>query len=70
MFRQGEHRRQIDAAIADGKSLDEIERTLLDPANLGDELSSALWLYAMGALERAQARPPNAASPNIHLLPA
>lgn len=40
--------RLIEAAIADGVGMDDIEHGLLDPANLPRDEHDALWLYALG----------------------
>jgi len=48
-------RREIEAAVAAGRSLDEIESEVIDPCALNDEARAALWLYANGCLGRAAA---------------
>ena len=48
-------RREIDAAVAAGRSLDEIEGEVIGPCALNDEARAALWLYADGCLSRAAA---------------
>jgi hypothetical protein len=45
-------RQQVEAAMDDGASLDDVERVVIRPAPLSPELSSALWLYAWGLSER------------------
>jgi hypothetical protein len=60
MVHKSEYLRQIDGAIHEGKSLEEIDEAVIDPAPVSDDMRSALWLYAIGALERAEvhAAPP------------
>jgi hypothetical protein len=43
-------RREIDAAVLAGRSIDEIE-----PCALDDDARAALWLYADGSLARGAA---------------
>ena len=52
-------RQQVEAAMDDGASLDDVDRTIVRPAPLSPELQSALWLYAWGLSER-EAQPPPA----------
>jgi hypothetical protein len=42
----------IDALIADGATLPEIEQEVIDLAPVGQDARDALWLYAWGCLER------------------
>ncbi|MGH2899828.1 MAG: hypothetical protein ACRDMZ_14235 [Solirubrobacteraceae bacterium] len=49
-------RELIELAVADGIGMDDIERGLLDPANLPREEHDALWLYALGRRERPARR--------------
>ena len=44
-----ELRRMIEAAVAEGIGIDDIEHELLDPANLPRDEHDALWLYALGS---------------------
>jgi hypothetical protein len=67
MFRKSTLVHQIDAAIAEGRSLDEIDDAVLALADVTDDMRSALWLYTVGALERAEAHGAQAASPGTHL---
>jgi len=46
-----ELRRLIEAAVAEGIGMDDIEHGLLDPANLPREEHDALWLYAHGCTD-------------------
>ncbi|HWC26677.1 MAG TPA: hypothetical protein VG474_08850 [Solirubrobacteraceae bacterium] len=41
-------RRLIEAAVAEGVGMDDIEHELLAPANLPRDEHDALWLYALG----------------------
>jgi hypothetical protein len=43
-----ELRQLIEAAVAQGVGMDDIEHELLDPANLPLDDHDALWLYAFG----------------------
>ena len=52
-------RHQIEAAMDEGASLDDVEREIVTPAPLSPELRSALWLYAWGLSER-DGQPPAA----------
>ena len=45
-------RERVAQALADGDSLDDVERSLIEPAPLAPELRDALWLYAWGLRER------------------
>jgi hypothetical protein len=47
-------RREVDAAVRAGKSLEEIDNEILAPCALNEDARSALWLYAWGAVGRAQ----------------
>lgn len=42
----------IDAMLADGATLLDVEVELIDAAPLGEDARDALWLYAWGCLER------------------
>ena len=42
-------RRLIEAAVAEGIGMEDIEHELLDPANLPRDEHDALWLYALGS---------------------
>ena len=42
----------IDALVADGAPLAEIEREVIEPARLAEDSRAALWLYAWGCTER------------------
>ena len=44
--------RRIHQAALDGADLDDIERTIIEPAPLPEEERSALWLYAQVRVER------------------
>ena len=46
-------RREIDAAVSAGSSLDQIDNEILAPCALSEDARSALWLYAWGAVGRA-----------------
>ena len=52
-------RQQVEEAMGEGASLDDVERTVIRGASLSPELQSALWLYAWGLSER-EAQPPPA----------
>ena len=45
-------RDDIDKLVLEGATLDEIERDLIETAPVGEDIRSALWLYAWGSLER------------------
>jgi hypothetical protein len=47
-------RREVDAAASAGRSLEEIDNGILAPCALNEDARSALWLYAWGAVGRAQ----------------
>jgi hypothetical protein len=49
-------REEIDAALAHGLTLRDVEREILDVARVSDDARSALWLYAWGASERRARR--------------
>ncbi|MCW2967874.1 MAG: hypothetical protein JWM71_1646 [Solirubrobacteraceae bacterium] len=49
----------VDALVADGATLAEIEHEIVEPCTLNEDSRDALWLYAWGCLERV--RPPLAA---------
>lgn len=49
-------RLQVEEAVDDGASLDEVEESLLRPAPVSHDARDALWLYAWN-LQEAQ-RPP------------
>ncbi|HVF79557.1 MAG TPA: hypothetical protein VNA28_14770 [Solirubrobacteraceae bacterium] len=42
----------IEHAAAEGIGMDDIEHSLIEPANLPREDHDALWLYALGRRER------------------
>lgn len=42
----------IEDAAADGIGMDDIEHSLIEPANLPPDEHDALWLYALGRRER------------------
>ncbi|MDX6643521.1 MAG: hypothetical protein QOD76_1483 [Solirubrobacteraceae bacterium] len=46
-------RREIDAAVLTGRTLEEIDTEILGPCALSEDARSALWLYAWGAVGRA-----------------
>jgi hypothetical protein len=48
-------RREIDAAVLAGRSIDEIETDVIAPCALDDDARAALWLYADGSLARGAA---------------
>jgi hypothetical protein len=48
-------RATIDELVADGVSLAEIERDVIDPSAMSEDSQAALWLYAWGSLERVSA---------------
>jgi len=50
-------REQIDECVAEGASLQEIERDVIADAPLGDDGRDALWLYAWGSIERRRSVP-------------
>ncbi len=47
----------IEAAVAGGADMDDIEHELIDPANLMPEDHDAVWLYALGRTLNAHPRP-------------
>lgn len=47
-----ELRAMVDALVADGAPLPEIEVEVIEPAGLSEDLRDALWLYAWGCTER------------------
>ena len=47
-------RREVDAAVRAGKTLEEIDTEILAPCALNEDARSALWLYAWGAVGRAE----------------
>ena len=49
----------VDALVAAGESLTEIESRVIGPTRLDREARDALWLYAWAAIER-RARTPRA----------
>lgn len=51
-----ELRMLIERASADGIAMDDIEHSLIEPANLPTEEHDALWLYALGLRERPARR--------------
>ncbi len=46
----------IEAAVADGAGMDDIEHELIDPANLPPEDHDAVWLYALARSDRPRRR--------------
>jgi hypothetical protein len=46
-------RREVDAAVSVGRSLEQIDNEILAPCALSEDARSALWLYAWGAVGRA-----------------
>ena len=47
-----ELRRVIELAAAEGIGMDDIEHSLIEPANLPPDEHDALWLYALGRREQ------------------
>ena len=47
-------RREIDAAARAGRTLEDIDNAILAPCALSEDAKSALWLYAWGAVGRAE----------------
>ena len=47
-------RREVDAAAGAGRTLEEIDNEILAPCALNEDAKSALWLYAWGAVGRAE----------------
>jgi hypothetical protein len=45
-------RELIDELVAEGASLKDIERDVIDESPLGEDSRDALWLYAWGSIER------------------
>jgi hypothetical protein len=43
---------QIAQAVRDGTDIDDIQRTIIDPAPIAEDEKSALWLYAQALHER------------------
>jgi len=50
-------RRLIELAAAEGIGMDDIEHSLIDPANLPADEHDALWLYALGRRAQPAGRP-------------
>jgi hypothetical protein len=46
-------RREIQAAVQAGRSVDEIDAEIISPCALDPDARSALWLFAWGCIERA-----------------
>jgi hypothetical protein len=46
----------IEAAVADGVGMDDIEHELISPANLPPEDHDALWLYALARMHNPHPR--------------
>lgn len=46
----------IERAAAEGIGMDDIEHSLIAPANLPPEEHDALWLYALGRREKPSRR--------------
>jgi|tagenome__1003787_1003787.scaffolds.fasta_scaffold18400918_2 hypothetical protein len=46
----------VEAAVADGLGMDDIEHEVIDPANLAPEDHDAVWLYALARLHHPQRR--------------
>lgn len=49
-------RTMIEAAVADGAGMDDIEHELIDPANLRPEDHDAVWLYAFARSDHPHRR--------------
>jgi hypothetical protein len=43
---------QIAQAVVSGRTIDEIELSIIEPAPLAEDEKSALWLYAQALAER------------------
>ena len=50
-------RELIDDLVAQGASLVEIEREVVDSSPMTEDARAALWLYAWGSLERRRSGP-------------
>jgi hypothetical protein len=50
-------RREIDAAVRAGRTLEEIDSEILAPCALNEDTCAAVWLYAWGCLEGASGSP-------------
>lgn len=46
----------IEAAVADGVGMDDIEENLIGPANLAREDHDAVWLYAVARSDHPRPR--------------
>lgn len=46
----------IEAAVAHGAGMDDIEHELIDPMNLPTEEHDAVWLYAFAVIDRPPRR--------------
>jgi hypothetical protein len=46
----------IEAAVADGDGMDDIEHELISPANLPREDHDAVWLYALARMHHPHPR--------------
>jgi hypothetical protein len=49
--------RLIELAAAQGIGMDDIEHSLIEPANLPPDEHDALWLYALGRRAQPAGRP-------------
>lgn len=45
-----EYRLEVARRIADGQSIEQIDREWIEPAELAQDDKDALWLYALGCL--------------------
>jgi hypothetical protein len=45
-----EYRQEVARRTADGESIEQIERELIEPAQLAQDDKDALWLYALGCV--------------------
>lgn len=47
-------RREVDAAVRQGSTLEEIDSQILAPCALNEDTRAAVWLYAWGCFEQAE----------------
>lgn len=47
---------QITTAIAEGRTLDEVDEQVIQPAALSDDHKAALWLYAWSFMDSGKQR--------------
>ena len=63
-------RREVDAAVRAGSTLEEIDSQILAPCALNEDTRAAVWLYAWGCLEQPGRRQPAARGQGAGDVPA